>query len=176
MPDVSPVSDINAVFTRARRMASGDLDAVERRGLPSGTSRVIAVVLPSRAIGCFACRPPDAMPADQRASIEKMIPSAVPRNIVAIANTAVEHRTSDLTKTVPFLGFLAAFSSIGHSVWMFEGDPAALAAGCHDADVLFVDGALVPHLGHDWTTVARAAMRHGEIYVHDRDTYALKKA
>jgi hypothetical protein len=41
--------------------------------------------------------------------------------------------------------------------------------------VLIVDGAMVPHLGAEWNRAAASAMRHREIYVHDRQTYALRK-
>ena len=68
----------------------------------------------------------------------------------------------------PFLGLLLGLAYIGHSVWIFEGHPSALAAGCRNADVLIVDGDMVPHLQEDWTAVASSVMRHREIYVHDR--------
>ena len=54
------------------------------------------------------------------------------------------------------------------AVWVFEGHPSALSAGCREADVLIVDGAMVPHLQQDWIAVASSAMKHPEIYVHDR--------
>ena len=66
-------------------------------------------------------------------------------------------------------------SYIGHAVWLFEGHASALAAGCRDADVLFVDGEMVSHLQVDWVQVAASTMRHKEIYVHDRKTFALRK-
>jgi hypothetical protein len=59
---------------------------------------------------------------------------------------------------------------------VFEGHPSALAAGCREADVLIVDGAMVPYLQADWTAVASSAMKRPEIYVHDRATYSLGKA
>lgn len=57
-------------------------------------------------------------------------------------------------QTVPFLGILMGFASIGHSVWIFEGHASALEAGCRDADVLIVDGGMVPHLMEEWEQVA----------------------
>lgn len=71
--------------------------------------------------------------------------------------------------------FLLAFAYIGHAVWVFEGHFSALAAGCRDADLLLVDGGLVPFLQPDWIKVVSPVMRNPEIYVHDRATYALKK-
>jgi hypothetical protein len=51
----------------------------------------------------------------------------------------------------------------------------ALAAGCRDADVLLVDGGMVPYLTEDWVKVAASVMRYQEIYVHDRATYELAR-
>ena len=85
----------------------------------------------------------------QTASIEKMIPSKVKRNIAAIAFTDLAAITKSPDKAIPFLGILLGFAYIGHTVWVFEGHPSALEAGCREADVLLVDGAMVPHLQGD---------------------------
>ena len=82
----------------------------------------------------------------------------------------------DISKTIPFFGILLGFAYIGHAVWIFEGHGGALVAGCRDADVLIVDGAMVPHLQTDWPTAASSVMRSREISVHDRATYSLRKA
>ena len=62
---------------------------------------------------------------------------------------------------------------IGHTVWVFEGHPTALAAGCRDAHVVIVDSSMVPFLQPDWQAVVSGTMRHPSIYVHDRATYRL---
>jgi hypothetical protein len=64
---------------------------------------------------------------------------------------------------------------IGHSVWIFEGHPSALAAGCKGADLLIVDDAMVPHLAPDWQLVASSESPKLQIYLHDRATHSLKK-
>jgi len=93
-------------------------------------------------------------------------PSHSPR---AARSCTTPHRRSR------YLGFLLGFAYIGHAVWVFEGHPSALASGCRNADVLLVDGAMVPHLQQDWVAVASRAMRRPEIFVHDRATYSLRK-
>src|SRR5438094_9147088 len=115
------------------------------------------------------------MPDASVQNVERMMPSAVKRNVAAIAFTELEALQKDAGRAIPFLGFLLGFAYIGHTVWVFEGHPSALAAGCREADVLLVDSAMLPHLQTDWAAVAVKAMRHAEIYLHDRATYSLKK-
>ena len=170
MPEVDKPDDIGAVFDTARRAASGQGEP------PVGTpGRHVIIVTPGRLLTFQPCPPPGSMAPAQVASIEQMIPSKVPRNIAAIAFTDLEAITKNADKAIPFLGILLGFAYIGHAVWVFEGHPTALVAGCREADVLVVDGAMVPHLPHDWAAVAATAMRRPEIYVHDRSTYALKR-
>jgi hypothetical protein len=88
----------------------------------------------------------------------------------------IERLRSDISKTIPFFGIFLGFAYIGHAVWVFEGHASALAAGCKDANVLIVDGEMVPHLQTDWVSVAANVMKGREIYIHDRATYALRKA
>lgn len=116
------------------------------------------------------------MAASQVASIEQIISRKQKRKVAAIAYTELNSLRADISKAIPFFGFLLGFAYIGHAVWVFEGHPSALAAGCRDADVLIVDGGMVPHLQEDWVTVASGAMKRAEIYVHDRATYSLCKA
>ena len=75
-----------------------------------------------------------------------------------------------------FLGMLLGFAYVGHAVWVFEGHPSALTEGCRDADVLLVDGGMLPFLAPDWHAVASHARRRPEIYVHDRETFSLSRA
>ena len=53
--------------------------------------------------------------------------------------------------------------------------PLPLAAGCRDADLLLVDGGMLPFLAENWAATAMGVMRNKEIYVHDRDTYKLMR-
>ena len=78
------------------------------------------------------------------------MPSSVKRNIAVIANTELQAVTKEISKAIPFVGMLMGFAYIGHAVWIFEGHPDALEAGCRDADVLIVDGGMAPFLSKDW--------------------------
>ena len=108
-----------------------------------------------------------------------MIPSAVKRNVVAIAYTgfatgAAVPSLQDASKSVPFLGILMGLSYMGHSVWIFEGHASALAAGCRDADVLIVDSGMRPFLHAGWEEEASKVMRNANILFHDRATFQLR--
>src|SRR5882724_10067818 len=169
MPEVDAVPDIEEVFAKARRAAAGD-QPVEQKG------RNVIVVTPGRLLMLQPCPAPGSMASSQVAAVEGMISPKVKRNIAAIAYTELSVLKSDISKTIPFFGILLGFSYIGHAVWVFEGHASALAAGCKDANVLIVDGEMVPHLQTDWVSVASSAMKNREIYIHDRVTYSLREA
>jgi hypothetical protein len=170
MPEVDERSDIEAIFAQARSAATG---AVAAPGASSG--RHIVIVTPGRILKLQPCPPPGSMPVNQVQQIETIIPPTIKRNVAAIAYTELTALQSDAAKAIPFLGMLLGLAYIGHSVWVFEGHASALAAGCRDADVLLVDAAMVPHLAADWHRVAGGTMRHPEIYVHDRQSFSLRK-
>jgi hypothetical protein len=65
------------------------------------------------------------------------------------------------------------FTSIGHSVWIFDG--AAVESGSREADVLIVDSACVTTLPADWQDSAAKVMRSPQILVHDRASFQLRK-
>ncbi len=167
MPEVDVGPNLADIFDQARKAAAGELEQ------PSG--RHVVIVTPGRMIAFQPCPAPGSMPPAQVQNIEAMIPAQVKRKIAAIAYNGVDAITTDLSQAIPFLGFLVAFAYIGHSVWVFEGHESALVAGCKDADVLIVDGGMIPHLHKDWATVVSGVMRNREIYVHDRTTYALRR-
>jgi len=169
MPEVDILPNLEEVFDRARKAAAGE-------GEQAGASeRHVIVVTPGRMMMLQPCPPPGSMPKKQVSAIEQMIPPATKRNIAAIGYTRLDALTTDISKAIPFFGFLLGFAYIGHSVWVFEGHESALAAGCREADVLIVDGGMVPHLREDWAAVASSVMRHAEIYIHDRATYSLRR-
>jgi hypothetical protein len=169
MPEVDESQDIEDVFKNARAVASGEALPVGRSG------RHVIVVTPGRLLMFQPCPPEGAMAQRQVEPIERMIPPKVKRKIAAIAYTELSALKKDISKTIPFFGILIGFAYIGHSVWVFEGHSSALAAGCRDADVLIVDGAMIPHLQTDWAEVATSVMKRPEIYSHDRATYSLRK-
>ena len=171
MPEVDVLPGMDALFDKARQAARGEGEMP-----PGAHGRHVIIVTPGRMMKFQPCPPPGSMADASVQNVERMMPSAVKRNVAAIAFTELEALQKDAGRAIPFLGFLLGFAYIGHTVWVFEGHPSALAAGCSEADVLLVDGAMVPHLQEDWRAVAGKAMRHPEIYVHDRATYSLKKA
>jgi hypothetical protein len=169
MPEVAVPTDSDTAFDPARAAAAGTSRPADVTG------QQVIVVTPGRTIMFLPCPPAGSMAAAHTASMERLISPAVKRNVAAIAYTELEAVKTDASRAIPFLGILLGLAYIGHAVWVFEGHPTALAAGCRDADVLIVDGGMVPHLQPDWQTVAASRMRRPEIYVHDRAAFALRK-
>jgi len=171
MPEVDAPATLPQVFDQARAAAGAGA------GQGSGTAtRSVVVVTPGRLLMLQPCPPPGAMPAPQVADIQKLIAPQPQRHIAAISYTEIGAVKADIAKAIPFIGILLGFAYIGHAAWVFEGHPSALAHGCREADVLLVDGGMLPHLQSDWRAVASGAMRRPEIYVHDRATYRLLPA
>src|SRR2546425_10142668 len=168
MPEVDELPNIEELFEKARKAAAGDPGLA-----PEHPGQHVIVVTPGRTLMFQPCPPPGSMPSSQVASIQQMISPKVKRNVAAIAYTELSALTSGISKAVPFFGFLLGFAYIGHAVWVFEGHPSALTAGCRGADVLIVDGGMVPFLQAGWQDAAAAVMRNGNILVHDRDSYRL---
>ncbi len=168
LPAVEATASLAEVFAQARVAAAGATSSAT-------PGRHVVIVTPGRLLMMQPCPPPGSMPEAQVTGIKKMIAPERKRNIVAIAYTELTALQRDLPKAIPFIGMLMGFAYIGHAVWVFEGDGLALAHGCRDADVLIVDGGMVPFLAPDWATVAAGAMRGREIYMHDRATFKLQR-
>ncbi len=173
MPEVEVVEPevIDAVFNTARKAAGREAQ------LPGDENpdRYLVVVTPGRMLMQVPCPPAGSMPPERVAPMEKMLPGAVPRNIGVIAFTDIKAVQQDISQAIPFVGLLMGFAYIGHAVWVFEGHPSALTAGCREADLLLVDGGMVPYLPGGWPGTAASVMRHQEIYVHDRAAFQLKR-
>lgn len=169
MPEVDTPPNIENVFAEARKAAYG-ANATER------DPRQVVVVTPGRMLMLQPCPPPGSMPKSAVSQIEKLASPKVKRKIAVIGYTELRAVTSDLGRAIPFFGLLSGMAYIGHSVWVFEGHQSALAAGCHDADLLIVDSAMVPHLAPDWQKMASAEKPALQIYVHDRATHGLRRA
>jgi hypothetical protein len=120
-----------------------------------------------------------AVKAEMVATVERMIPSTTKRNVAAIADTTWANAETPTLEAashaVPFFGLLMGFTSIGHSVWLFNGADNVFESGCRQADVLIVDSARVSGLPSDWQCDAATVMRNPEILVHDRTSYQLRK-
>ena len=171
MPEVDESSSLAAVFDRARSTA-----ATGTATPGSAQPRCVVIVTPGRLLMLQPCPPAGSMPEQQAAGIKRLIPPAPQRSITAIGYTELEALKTDIAKAIPFVGMLLGFAYIGHAVWVFEGHSSALAHGCRNADVLLVDGGMLPHLPPDWRTVASSTMRRAEMYVHDRATFRLLPA
>jgi hypothetical protein len=120
--------------------------------------------------------PPEAM-----ASVERMLPSSVKRNVAVIGETAWTMMDKPglqaANQAIPFFGLLMGFAAIGHAVWIFNAaGTALLSAACRDADVLIVDGARLDSLPSGWQASAQQTMRNRQVLVHDRATHQLRKA
>jgi len=125
--------------------------------------------------------PRDAAPPQAVAFVERLLPSAIKRNIAVIADTvwAVKHTVSPQTanQAIPFFGILMGLASIGHAVWIVELRATELIKiFCRDADVLIVDSDRLPALPADWQTTAASVMREQLILIHDRATHQFRKA
>lgn len=171
MPEVDRVSNVEEVFDWVRQAARGELPSPQ----PGPEARQVVILTPGRTLMFNACPPPGSMKPELVQIAEGMLPSKVKRNIAVIGYTELMSVPFNAAGQIPFFGFLLGFAYIGHAVWVFEGHPSVLAAGCREADVLFVDGGMVPFLQPDWKEVARAAMRGKDIVVHDRATYRLAR-
>jgi hypothetical protein len=143
-------------------------------------------VQPDGSFLAFPCPAADSMPAENVAQMASLVPRAVARNISVIAHTALvtgqrkplaiagEKTFAAAGQAIPFFGLLIGLAYIGHKVRVFDGSHPPLTSGCKDADVLIVDSAVRGKLPQDWQTVACAAMRNANIFVHDRETYKLR--
>lgn len=167
MPEVSSDGDIEEIFAMVRRMAAG-----EKR------KSALIVLRPDRRYLVLPAMAETPALKYAALSLERLVPSKVQRNIAVIAYTVFSARGEpsipDVGRSIPFLGMLMGLTYIGHPVWVFEGHPSALDAGCRGADVLIVDGAMVNLLDGHWQDIASAVMRNSNILVHDRETFQLR--
>lgn len=140
--------------------------------------RFIVVLRPdgrTMALPALEKGPPDAM-----ASVEKMLPSSVQRNVAVVGETtwamADKPSVQAANQAIPFFGLLMGFATIGHAVWVFNTTASAvLSAACRNADVLIVDGSWVAALPPGWQASVQKTMRNPQVLVHDRTTHQLRK-
>ena len=167
MPEVDVPPDLEARFATARRIASGDEPAGAGELAPG--QRRLVIVTPGRMFMLQRCPLPGSMGLDAVAAIEKIAPASTPQRIAVIAFTELRALRANLGKAIPFAGYLLGLAYVGHHVVIFEGHPSALREGCRDADLLIVDGAMIPTLQPDWLTVAWSVMRAPHAVVFGRD-------
>ncbi len=166
-PDFSDaVTDVRAgverAFASVRDKAAGGQLVIVR---PDGR----VVILPAL----------DKAPPNAVATVEKMMPSDVKRNVAVIADTAWTMDGLNLqgaSHAIPFFGLLMGFSSIGHGVWIFDANASSLVnAGCRDADVLIIDSLRYPSLPTAWKENAQQAMRGKQILLYHRESQQFRK-
>lgn len=169
MPDVDINRSVDEVFATARTAAS---KAPNNRG--------IVLVSPDRAVSVLAV-PPRSAEMDARLPKLPDVPSDRPLNIAVIAATGIlsafNNKPPDLhevSKAIPFLGFLIAFGYAGHRVWIFEGHASALASGLEHAEILLIDSGMLPFLQKDWMAVAQRVMDPPRrVLLHSRERHTL---
>jgi hypothetical protein len=176
--EVEESVDPDEVFQRARKLASGELLDEVGGSAPNMVEgqRGVAIVTPGRLIMFDRCPEPDSMPEELVAPMCQVLPRGQALTITAISYTHIEALTADtdMTRTIPFRGFLNVWAYAGHNVIVFEGHPSAFESGVRDCDVLLVDSGMRPFIQFNWASVAGRVMRPGgTIFIHDRDTYTL---
>jgi hypothetical protein len=162
MPEVDIREDIEEVFIRAREAADQS-----KEGEDGLLRRQVIIVTPGRLLIAKECPIPPELPAEALEMLIGLAPPNPPRKIAVIAYTLLEALKSDLRRAIPFIDILLGFGTLGHSMWIFEGHPSALTAGCREADLLLVDSAMLAELemAGNWQETALAAMRGNEIKV-----------
>ena len=185
MPSVDLLSDMDALFATVRReLVLADPPLLNQ----DKGQRYICIITPGRVYLSVPCPGPGSMSPEELDFEIELLPPSRPLNITVITynlleailqnvtdpNVDAETMMGNLGECIPFLGFLLAFSYIGHSVIAFEGHPSAFESGVRNSDVLLVDSGMVPFLQGDWVEVAFQIMRpNGRILFHNRENYTL---
>ena len=163
MPEVDIRPDLDTIFTRARELANDvhtDADGVEHRQ--------VIIISPGRLLIAKDSPVLSDIPQDQIDVLENLLSSTPHINIAVLGYTYLDALKENILAAIPFFGFLLGFAALGHTVWVYEGHPSALDAGCRDADLLLVDGGMLPALdalNPDWRTQALAVMRGTDIKI-----------
>jgi hypothetical protein len=148
--------------------------------------RHVIVVRQNQSLLCMACPERNTVRPEFVAQVERIVPSEAKRNIAVIASTQPKLEATDVDaipgtvdviamgRVIPFFGMLIGLASIGHSVWIFEGQPAALEAGSRDADLLIIDSAVGARLTTKSLDQMVPVMRNANVLIHDRKTGQLR--
>ncbi|MCJ7518184.1 MAG: hypothetical protein MUO42_00730 [Anaerolineaceae bacterium] len=162
MPEVDIRPDIESVFIKARKAADDS-----REGEDGLYHRQVIIVTPGRLLISKMCPLPSELTTDELSRLSSLIPPHSLRNISVIANTYLEALKANILQAIPFFGYLLGFAALGHKVWVFEGHPSALKAGCRDADILLVDGEMLPFLDEntEWRATVLDGMRGKDIKI-----------
>ena len=170
---VEVFEDMDEVFLQARQMAGGQYPSSDNPELDQ-PQRGVAILTPGRLIMLDPCPESNSVPEDQFLPMMAMLPSKSPLNISVISYTQIEALTTDMSKAIPFRGYLLAWAYGGHNVIVFEGHPTAFDSGVRDADVLLMDSGMLPFVQFNWVDAAHRVMGpEGKIFLHDRKTFTL---
>lgn len=183
MPGVELFSNMDALFAGARRLSATGEYPSGTSGLPPEAAaqveklkgqRSVVIVTPGRILMPLPAAAPGSMSRAEEEGVRQLFPSDPPLVITVISYTHVGALMKDITRAIPFVRFLAAFASIGHTVTVFEGHPSAFESGVRESDVLMIDSGMLPFLQEDWKETAfRVTRPEAKVLVHDRPTHNL---
>src|SRR5260370_90751 len=146
-----------------------------RKLCTTGGLRHLALVRPNQSILCLPCPARDSVRPEHITDVERIVPSDAKRNIAVIAPTLPKIEPADanaipgtldvvaMGRVIPFFGMLIGLTSIGHSVWVFDGQPAALSAGSRDADLLIIDSLIATKLNTKSQNETSTVLRHSHL-------------
>ncbi|HET6973367.1 MAG TPA: hypothetical protein VFH96_05045 [Pyrinomonadaceae bacterium] len=165
--------DMDAVFQEARQLAAGEHPSADIPEVDH-VKRGVAVVTPGRLIMLDPCPDRDSVRENELLPMLAVLPPKSPLNISVISHTRIEALHQDMTKAIPFRGYLLAWATAGHNVIVFEGHPSAFESGVRDADVLLMDSGMLPFVQFNWVEAAFRVMQpDGKIFLHDRKKFGL---
>ncbi len=158
-------------------------DYVDQFGQVRPRSAGISIVRPDRAILFLALPPPPPQTSLLAKQLASVIPSERGRKIAVIGSTAFTMAGTEAVpslqeanRAIPFFGLLCGLNYIGHTIWIFDGNPSAFPAGLEQSEILIVDSAMLPSLPADWMQAAQRAMQGDRrIFVHDRTSGRLSE-
>lgn len=152
---------VETFFAKVRRLSAGN--------------RGVSLVRPNQTHYILPAPLPGTINEQMVNAVKNMVQSDLPRNIAAIAaadalagDSSKKPTVPEVARHVPFFGLLIGLAYVGHPVWIFEGLPSMMPAGCEDADVLVVDSNAVATLPAGWAEDAALVMRNPNILVFDR--------
>jgi hypothetical protein len=167
MPEVDGTAHPDSVFIDARNVGLG----LKRPPGAGAYERYIALVTPGRLVVQLACPKPGSRPPSVTVDIRQRFPVEPPGIVVAIAmnDLRLVREIKGAKRAIPFLDYLLNLGYAGHAVTIFEGHHSGLQSALRGADLLIVDGGMIPFLRNGWQDTARDVMRRPIIEILHRD-------
>ena len=166
MPIISPKRDIKRCFENARRLSTG------AHGV-----RWVVIIAPDGTLINVPVAPEEEADRTLLRDVRMVLaPNKEP--VTGLTITAINCTTGiqrvarsfhKMLPLIPNLSYLVGAASLGNNVVAFEGHADDFAAGCVDADVLLLDGGMLPLLRPDWADIALNTLRQPRIYMFGRD-------